>query len=614
MHKLLIWYSSRTCRTLLGLMLIASNPLLARSNKTYHITRVHIDAKLQADGSMEVVESRTFNFRGSFSFAYRILPLTESAVYDNLAVFENGQAYRLSDTNEPDTYQISGERRQIKVQWFFRAKNETRTFDFHYRALDLVNRHSDAAVLYIKFIGDEWDRLSQNVSLRLTPPAPIEADQINEWLHGPLWATSAIEKDGSITAWCENLPARTLLEIRAIYPPELFDQMTERNGFVRKQIMAEEVNWAEDANRKREQAIQSAAARDKRWQMGKALLPIISIAGLMAWFFLFRKYGTRPPMSSFMKVSSDMPSSTPPALVGYLLTSRQVYPNALVATLLDMAWRGYLTLQEERVEKKGVWGGRKEVTEYYWNLNREQLRARSSELAEYESDLLSFIFDDLANGQDSISLEMIKKKHSKFTSFFSKWQKKVKGQAKSMNYYDRASLTGMYYSFAIAGVLLLLTIAAALLFGPWAVVLGATTILVFILSLSIPHRTAEGEKEARGWQAFKRYLQKYQFRSADRTTILNRIDSIFVYGVVLGVSKKIYSELANYVPAESYHHYVPWYVYTGGTGGFSAESFSSAFSTMIATTSSAMSTASGAGGGASGGGGGGAGGGGGGAG
>ena len=96
-------------------------------------------------------------------------------------------------------------------------------------------------------------------------------------------------------------------------------------------------------------------------------------------------------------------------------------------------------------------------------------------------------------------------------------------------------------------------------------------------------------------------LFRSQYRAVDHTVLLERIDDYFIYGVVLGMSTKIFKEMAGFIPGEELQKYVPWYI---GHAGFSSAAFGEAFSTMIATTTSAMSTAAGTGGGASAGGGG----------
>ena len=59
----------------------------------------------------------------------------------------------------------------------------------------------------------------------------------------------------------------------------------------------------------------------------------------------------------------------------------------------------------------------------------------------------------------------------------------------------------MIYSLGIAGAMFLLTIPSIFLFGPWAAIIGVASVVVFILSLFIPHRTQEGEMLAQQWKA-----------------------------------------------------------------------------------------------------------------
>ena len=582
--------------------------------KSYRITGVSIDAQLQTDGSMDVIESRTFKFSGSFSFVFRTLTTQGRITFQDFKVSENGRFYELSDSGRPGTYRVTRPSGQIEVRWFFDAKNESRTFDFHYRVLNAVARHEDVAVLYYQFISGDWDRVSQNVRLHVKPPGNLLQSQLNEWLHGPLWAESRIETDGSITAWCEHLPSRTYLEIRALYPPEKFPVAERYSGIVRSSILEEEARWVEEANRMREeairerdQAIQKMEAREKRQEQGKWVVIVLSVLGLGFAWRNYRKYGQRPSLPPSVKYASDIPENIPPALVGYLLSNREIYGGAIVSTMMDLARRGFINLREEQTEKRKLFGGTRTVTDYTWDLNREYWLGHNSDLAVYEDDLLKFIFDDLAEGRDSIDLKEIKKQQSKFTKFFREWKKEVKKLGDEKRWFDRESNRGMYYSLGIGIVMIILSGVAAYFIGIWAIGLGVAAIAVFVLSFLTPHRTKEGEMLARHWKALKRYLLKYHYRSMDKSALLSRIDDYLVYGIVLGLGQKIFKELAAYIPAEDYQRYVPWYVYHGtGTGAFTPDAFASAFSSMVATTTSSMSTASGTGGGASGGGGGGA--------
>jgi uncharacterized membrane protein len=372
-------------------------------------------------------------------------------------------------------------------------------------------------------------------------------------------------------------------------------------------IMAEEAAWAEEANRMRVAAREKAAAREKRHKLGKWIMIGVGLLGLFGWWQLYQSYGKRPPLPQFLDVNSDVPSDTPPALVGYLLHNRQVSGAGLVGTMLDLARRGFVDLREESVEKKSFWGGMKQESEYNWDLKRAHWEEHASELRDYENSLLAFIFEELAGGQNTISLDRIKKKRSDFIKFFRKWKKVVAELGQREEWFDKASIRGSYYSVALGVVMMLGALGAGFIFGVWAVVMGGAGMVVLVLSFLIYHRTAKGETEARHWMALRKYLKTYAFRSMSRQDLLSKVSDYLVYGVVLGLSTKFYRELAAVIPQPEHARYVPWYVYHGtATRGFSPEAFGKAFSSMVTTTTTTMSSASGAGGGASGGGGGGA--------
>ncbi len=576
------------------------------TSKQYQITRVFINAQLLPDGSMEVDEFRTYKFTGSYNYSFRILPTTGPVKFQNFEVYENGEPYRLSDSKKPGTYVIIEKPGSVEVKWFFKAKNQSKTFEFRYLALGAVKRYEDAAVFYFKFISEGWNKDSRNVSLVLKPPGKLPKTSVNEWLHGPLWAESRIKDNGTIEAWCEYLPRHTYFEVKALYPADIFTKAEKMSGRVRATIMKEEKKWAEEANRKRVEAIEKEREKQEKERAGKWIVIVLSLGGFGSCWLLFRKYGKRPELPPQPKIAPDIPAKTAPVLVGYLLNSREIYGGALVSTLLDLARKGFIALREEQEKKKTLFG-MKEKAKYIWDLKRDYWNKNSSDLKEYEDKLIRFIFDELGEGKDSIEFKTIRKKRNKFIKFFREWKKEVKKLGNEQNWFDRKSIRGMWYSMGIGGVMTLLTVVSAFLFGQWAIILGMSAGIVLALSFLIPHRTKEGEIQARHWKALKRYLQKYHYRSANNSILLAQIDDYFVYGVVLGLSKKVFKELSSMIPVGEYQNYLPWYLYHGGTGAaFTPETFAASFSSMIATTTSVMSTAAGTGGGASAGGGGGA--------
>jgi len=594
----------------LGLLMLAG-PVSA---KTYGVPHVAIEARLGEDGGLSIKESRTYAFEGQFHFAFRTLPTGHGETYDAIRVSEDGDAFRLADTGEPGTYRVTPGADAVEVRWFFQAQSR-RTFDLEYRVKPVAQRHSDAAVLYYQFIGSEWNVSQRDVRVHVQPPVPVASDSVRVWLHGPLWGEVGLDPDGGITATCARVPPQVAFEIRALYPPAILPEAPLAAGMVREGVMQEEARWAADANRLRAEARQRIAARAARRSLGWRVLPLIGLAGIVGGYLLWRARGTRPavPESSAQALVSAPPAETPPAFVGYLLNDRQVSGADLTATLFDLARRGFLVLQEGRAERRQLFGGTRTVPTYTLVLKRDALRESASQLLPHEAGLLAFIFDVLAQGGDTIEMGAIKKQQSRMARFFATWSRQVKSEARARDYFDAESVRGYHYALAIGIGLLLLTIPAVLVFGPAGASLAVAGVVVLVLSWFIPHRTQAGEMEARQWKGLKRYLQNYGAPGVAPADSRLHLDAFLVYGVVLGLGTKAYRTLVSQLAPADGGTFVPWYVAHGGSGGFDAEGFAGAFSSMVATATSTVSSAAGTGGGASGGGGGGAGGGGGGA-
>ncbi|MBN2543385.1 DUF2207 domain-containing protein [bacterium] len=151
------------------------------ADKNYVLTRTLIEAQLMPNGEMEVTEWRTYNFIGVFSYAYREMPISGKVKFSGFQVLENGIPYELSNSEKPGSYQLTRKDESMEIKWYYSARNESRTFEFRYKALNAVQGYQDAAVLYYKFISEEWSKPNHNVEISIKPPSSVEREQINEW-------------------------------------------------------------------------------------------------------------------------------------------------------------------------------------------------------------------------------------------------------------------------------------------------------------------------------------------------------------------------------------------------------------------------------------------------
>nr|MCU0231491.1 DUF2207 domain-containing protein [Acidobacteriota bacterium] len=359
-----------------ALLGIAAAP--ARADKRYAVEQLDVDALVLADGRVAVTETVVYDFRGRFHFAYREVPLRPGESLDAVEVSEAGVAYVEGAGEEPGTFRTERRDGGVRVTWFYRAKDERRSFTLSYAFTGAVQRGPEVAAFYHKFVGDEWDRSIGAVTARLRFSEPVAAGDLRAWAHGPLHGAVQIEPAGSVRFEVAPLPKRTFFEGRVVFPPAAVPRLAERDdGPLLDAILAEEAGWAEEANRAREQARLVAARR----RPALIISFVLAALGLAGSFALYRA-AARPHAVTPRVAPGERPSDRPPALVAKLVHGT-VDARALGATIADLARRGHLTIAEDRAD----------VTWYrsqphYW----VRLAGNPADrLAPFESELLAFL-------------------------------------------------------------------------------------------------------------------------------------------------------------------------------------------------------------------------------
>jgi uncharacterized membrane protein len=596
---------------LVGGMIIALSMVVKAPNlsaKDYSIRSVIIDAQLDASGDLSIIEKRTYEFSGTFHWATYTLPTANTGGVIDFSVGEEGHPYLKSPTGRAGTYTYEENPGLVSVKWFFDAQNETRTFILSYKILDVVKAYRDAAVLYYKFVGTGWDKPTGEVEITIHAPEWVRGDQVKAWAHGPLWGTVQIDKNGTIKAQITDLPRNTFWEVRALYPPSCFNRIREVSpGEVVPIIMAEEKKWADDANAQREKWIKKQQQKNTRKKYGSWVVLVLSGVGFLIVGSLYHRYGRKHRVPFPDTFYSEIPSDISPSLLSYLLFRTQIGGPALVGTMLDLAQRGFLKIKESVNPIKFLFWSF-QSRNYTLEFDRKFYSENRKSLQPFETDLLAFIFDDLAKEQNSIDFKTIRKSRSRFIGWFSHWKKEVVNLGMTKGYWDINSLKARNKGVIVGLLLAALTVMSVIFIEEWALIPGISSAILLFWSWFIPRRTPEFELEAKKWGGLKKYLKKYQFRDSASPFFLENISKYLVYGVVLGLSGEAVKKLAEMIPSGQQSSFFPWYVASHPYADFSPAGFGAAISSLMTAASSTMSSASGTGGGASGGGGGGAGG------
>ncbi|MCK4510094.1 DUF2207 domain-containing protein, partial [bacterium] len=119
--------------------------------KSYYFPKVTIDVTVRPDGSFEFREARTYAFDDDFTWAfYQVekvrtaagsrVDITDFVVSEGGRPFTLGNQRSLDDSKAPSSYWVSYNYKGDSVygKWFYRADDETRTFEISYVVHDAV--------------------------------------------------------------------------------------------------------------------------------------------------------------------------------------------------------------------------------------------------------------------------------------------------------------------------------------------------------------------------------------------------------------------------------------------------------------------------------------------
>lgn len=630
------------CQLLVGLFaFIACLAVAHTAWADYSIDKVSIDATIGPDGTLSVIEDRTFDFDGSYHGVYWKLPegtyegaeltphiasvgIVEDGVYTEFAHNAGGI---------DGSFDVTDEGSYLEVKLYSAHEDESATFRIVYSYPDLAQRYEDVGELYWKFVSDGWDVASDNVTCTVHLPVPsgesVEAgSNVRAWGHGPLDASLAF--DGSAIVYTvPGVGTDEYAEARIVFPESWLSGATQRSGEVLDSVLSEEQAWADEANAKRERA---------RTMSTVALVGSLALAALFTALsvraYLRDKREHRPQFDD--EYFRDVPTDDHPAVLDALRGDGKPDGNALPASIMHLCDLGYVQLGCVVPEEKGFLD-KKKRERYYLDLVKRPVGTDAA--GEIDAKTLSLLFDEIEgmtdgdtapSGQPRLWFSSIEKAAKdapeRYSDAIEKWEGAVTGACSKKNYIlaDNPNKKVPYaccaLSIVLVGILIFLGIAEKITAGVAFAGLAAAVAAAVVCG-SLPQKmcgkTPEGIDVEAKLEALRRWLLDFtRLKEAvpQDVVLWNRL---LVMAVVLGVSEKVIAQLKVAAPelyeTLSADPYSPWCWYAfWGPGYYSTpmdafgKSVESARSVSTAALAKSMeSSGGGFGGGFSGGGGGG---------
>jgi uncharacterized membrane protein len=189
---------------------------------------------VQPDGSLAIDEHLTFSFTGSFSGAYREIPLREGERVADVRVTEGGRVYspgasaEIGSSGAPETFGTKPIGGGVRVVWHYRAADEQRTFVVSYRLVGLSVAYDDVVDVNLKVWGDEWDVWLDRLTATLVLPGRAEGEAYRVWGH-PAQVRGTVQRlpDRAVLQ-AADIPPGQFVELRVVFPAPRSSRPAER--------------------------------------------------------------------------------------------------------------------------------------------------------------------------------------------------------------------------------------------------------------------------------------------------------------------------------------------------------------------------------------------------
>lgn len=590
--------------------------------KSYTCPKVDITANAATDGSLDVVEQRTFEFDGDFTAVWWTIdgiPEGGSLKINGVSLTKlgddgmpSGETIQLKDTSfnldwreagGPGTEAYSVDSPKNTVYVFFDASDETMVVTLDYTIEGGIVAYEDVADIYWKYVGDQWDAASENVTMTLTLPVPqgdavVPGENVRAWGHGPLDGTVTINEDGSVVYTTPKVNAGQFAEARVVIPVEwltnIQNKSVHRNENGLDAILKEEQAWSDEANRNRMLSL--------AFVVGCGLIAVALIAWALRMYF---KYGREHKPEFAEEYWRDVPSRQDhPVVMARLWRWNKESSDDLTATIMYLSHKGAIQINKGSYEQPASFGRMKTIDDYYLT----RVAAVADTLTDpIDVAALDLLFKRIARGSDSLWFGTIqqygKDNAEAFVDALSTWQGIVTAAVNKRDFFEAK---GERYQWIILGV----AVAFGVIGGGLAIMLAnfiplifvvPTVIALLVIANYMPRRSQEGSTLDARCKALRNWLKDFSALDERPPTDVKVWGEFMVYAFIFGIASQVIKALQIKVPelfqddgmaySAGYLPWWFWYSSSYGAHGTAMPAASDLFQTSLANTISTAQAA-----------------------
>ncbi|MBI4770903.1 MAG: DUF2207 domain-containing protein, partial [Chloroflexi bacterium] len=500
--------------------------------------RYDVSLTVQPDGALRVVETQTITFTsGSFTFGYASIPLDKTGGISEVAVSEGGRhlfGQRGSGT-QPYTFTAEEAGGKLDIRWYFPATaNSTHTYVLSYAVRGAVRIYEGGDKLQWIAISGERDFPIQDAQVTVNLPAGARFQ--------------IVDSAGVAAHWTKNAPGNSVTYVaqQGLYGSDSLEVGVE---FTHGVVPAVKPAWQAGVD---QSEYYDLHVRPIANLLLGALGALLALAAPLAVYLLWYLRGRDPQVGPVPEYLSQPPGDLPPGVIGTLVDERADMRD-IVATLVDLARRGYLEMEETRT--KGAFGTHS--TDHVFRRKKE-----FGGLTHFEGLVVRGVF---RKGIREVKLNDLRQK---FYTSLPAIQTALYDDLVSREFFTRSpektrsAYRGWGIAFLVGTVVLGFFALPAL--GQYAGAIACPFGGLAILGLGLmtvggrmPAKTRRGAEEAARWKAFEKYLRKIETLT-DLKSAGELFDRYLPFAIAFGIDQSWVSKFSRVEGAPVPGWYVPY--------------------------------------------------------
>ena len=299
-----------------ALCLALTVPAFARD---WHIARFDTQMTVAQDGVATVTERLDVVFEGVFHGIYRDIPIEYPGEHGNYTLFLSVTGVTDGEGNKLK-YESSTQNgsRHLKI-YVPDAVDATRTVEIHYTVTNAVRWFDDYDELYWNVTGNDWPVPIESASASIVFP-PNAAGQLKAQaftgVYGSKGQRAGVKVSGNTVS------------------VETTDPLSRREGLTADVYIPKGV------------LTQPSQLTQAIWFLRSNIIVLLPLWAFIVMFFFWWTKGRDPKPDISVAPMYEPPKGMTPAEVGTLVDDK-VHPRDITATLVDLAVKGYVKIEEK---------------------------------------------------------------------------------------------------------------------------------------------------------------------------------------------------------------------------------------------------------------------------